>query len=387
MDYRSVGQALAHVAASADTEAFDVTRAYGLSYDLKPLTAPVNGRCSFSFASLLNRISKLCNQQSFHPPNLVLVGADNEDALTTVSRAKDYGLVGKVALIGSPSKVLGIIEQAGLPLFGRVDSDVKLIQTGTKPADSVSEKESVAAVFRAFIKDHPDFIVMKGNLDTASVLRGALSIYRGDSDSDNGDIASTRKIASFTSLFVLPDGRFVALSDPAVNPGFRDPVTLLRAIENLLDVVRKAVGPLPTLKVAIVTAIEKKTSAIPATLLAAEAMTRSEDLHDRYGPLVVEGPISLDLAMIPEVAKEKRYVGQIMGDANCLVAIDINTANVLYKVFSKILVGYGLSVDYGGIVTAGPGTSPISLTSRADSARIKFNSILVALAYSSLSGK
>jgi phosphate butyryltransferase len=259
---------------------------------------------------------------------------------------------------------------------------VELIPTGLEFADPENEKKSVAEAFRSFIKDHPDFIVMKGNLDTASVLRGALSIYKNGSDSGNGGLPSTGKMASFTGIFVLPDNRFVALSDPAVNPGFRDSATLVKAIENLVDVVRKIVGPLQTLKIAIVTAIEKKTSAIPATLLAAKARTRSEMLQDRYGPLVVEGPISLDLAMIPDVAEEKGYSGRVMGDANCLVASDINTANVLYKMFSKILVGYGLFVDYGGIVTAGPGTSPISLTSRADSARIRFNSIMLALAYS-----
>jgi hypothetical protein len=40
-------------------------------------------------------------------------------------------------------------------------------------------------------------------------------------------------------------------------------------------------------------------------------------------------------------------------------------------------------VDNGGIITAGPGTIPIVLTSRGDTAQTKFNSILLALAYSS----
>lgn len=42
----------------------------------------------------------------------------------------------------------------------------------------------------------------------------------------------------------------------------------------------------------------------------------------------------------------------------------------------------GLLVDSGSIITAGPGTVPIVLTSRGDTAQTKFNSILLALAYS-----
>ena len=70
-----------------------------------------------------------------------------------------------------------------------------------------------------------------------------------------------------------------------------------------------------------------------------------------------------------------------MGDANCLVATDINTANVIYKMLSKTMGSLGLVVDCGGIITAGPGSVPIVLTSRGDTAQTKFNSILLALAY------
>lgn len=93
--------------------------------------------------------------------------------------------------------------------------------------------------------------------------------------------------------------------------------------------------------------------------------------------------MSFDLATAPDVAAEKHYEGRIMGDANCLVATDINTANVLYKMLSKTMGSLGVIVDNGSVITAGPGTVPIVLTSRGDTAQTKFNSILLALAYSS----
>jgi phosphotransacetylase len=65
------------------------------------------------------------------------------------------------------------------------------------------------------------------------------------------------------------------------------------------------------------------------------------------------------------------------------MATDINTANVLYKMLSRTMGSLGLVVDNGAIITAGPNTVPIVLTSRGDTARTKFNSILLALAYAS----
>ncbi len=352
---------------------FDVARAYGLGNAL-------NCAGAFSFTSFLDRIAELKERRSFTPPNLVLAGAENEDALLAIAKASDHGLVRNVALIGH----LGEIERKvnGADVLRR--ANVKVIPTDVNSAGPEKEKKLIG-VFRQFVRNNPDYIVMKGTLDTGTVLRGALPMYRKDPISSSTEDPSTGHLASFTGLFVLPGGRLIALSDPAVNPAFRDAKTLVRAIANMLDVVRRVSDSGRVLKVAIVTAIEKETSAVPATVLAAETVIASRALHARYGPLVVEGPLSLDLAMVPEVAAKKRYAGEILGDADCLVATDINTANVLYKMFSKILGSFDVSVDYGGIVTAGPETTPIALTSRADGSRTKFNSILLAIAYSSVS--
>ena len=211
----------------------------------------------------------------------------------------------------------------------------------------------------------------------------ALSIYKQDTTSVDSQNPPKRKLATYTGLLVFPDKRFFALSDAAVNPAFTNATALLGAIENQLDVLRRVVSQDLPLRLAIITAVEKETAAIPATLVAAEAEAMSKDLAEKYGPVVIEGPLSFDLATAPDVAEEKHYQGKIMGDANCLVATEINTANVLYKMLSKTMGSLGLIIDIGGIITAGPGTTPIVLTSRGDTAQTKFNSILLALAYSS----
>jgi phosphate butyryltransferase len=347
---------------------------------LQVLGAAGGGVETFSFSSLLDEVSGYISGGKFRPADLVLVGADNGDALVAVSNARDYGLIDRVALVGNPTEILDAVERAKVPLSPNLDPKVEIVPIDPLAVDFDHKKKSTAETFSAFLMANPDFLVMKGSVDTAGLLRQALSIYKTDTDSDGSP--APRKLASNTALFVLPDGRFLALSDAAVNPGFRSAEALLQVIENQLDVVRKVVNTKYTLKVALITAVEKETAAIPATILAAEAEEKSKALEARYGPLIVEGPLSFDLATVPEVAEEKHYQGRIMGDANCLVATDINTANVLYKMLSKTMGSLGLLVDNGAIITAGPGTVPIVLTSRGDTAQTKFNSILLALAYS-----
>jgi phosphate butyryltransferase len=340
-------------------------------------------RESFSFSSLLDEVTGYITEGVFSPANLVLVGADNEDALVAVSNAKDYGLVKRLVLIGAPDEITDAVERSKVPLSPGIDPTIQILPINPLATDIDAKKMSTAEVFRNFLGENDDFIIMKGSIDTASLLQQALSIYKtGETDPAGRPI---RKFASHTAIFILPDGRMFALSDAAVNPGFRNVEGILGVIENQVELVRKVVDSKRMLKVAIITAVEKETSAIPSTMLAAQAEQQSQELIDKYGPMVIEGPLSLDLATVPEVAEEKHYHGRIMGDANCLVATDINTANVVYKMLTKTMGSLGLVVENASIITAGPGTTPIVLTSRGDTAQTKFNSILMALAYASMS--
>ncbi|HMK34827.1 MAG TPA: phosphate acyltransferase [Desulfomonilaceae bacterium] len=366
--------------APGDKRLHYTVEATSMKQALQVLGAAGLGDGAFSFSSLLDEVTGSIAGGRLSPANLVLVGADNEDALVAVSNAKDYGLVDRLALIGNPEDIMAAVDHAKVPLSPGTDPKVEIVPINPLATDYDSKKTSMAETFRSFLKENSQYIVMKGSVDTATLLKEALSIYKTD---EEPEAKRTRKLASHTALFVLPDGRFFALSDAAVNPGFRTSDALLRVTENQIDVVRTVIHSNHPLKVAIITAVEKETSAIPSTLLAAETEQRAKSLESLYGPLIVEGPLSFDIATVPDVAEEKHYEGGIKGDANCFVATDINTANVLYKMLSKTMGSLGLMVDNGGIITAGPGTVPIVLTSRGDTAQTKFNSILLALAYSS----
>jgi len=371
--------------ARGDKRLHFTVEARSMKHALQVLGAAGGRAETFSFASLLDEVTAAISDKVIRPANLVLVGGDNEDALLAVANAKDHGLLNRIALLGDPEEIQKALAESKILLSPRVDPKVEIIAIDPLAVDFEQKKKSLAEVFRGFLKDHPDYVVVKGSVDTATLLHQALSIYKSQQKSGPTDEPARKRLASNTALFVLPDGRFFALSDAGVNPSFRGADDLLLAIENQVDVVRKVVSPELTLKVAIVTAVEKETAAIPATLLAAEAEQGSKRLEEAYGPLIVEGPLSFDLATAPGVAEEKHYQGRIMGDANCLMATDINTANVLYKMLSKTMGSLGLMIENGAIITAGPGTVPIVLTSRGDTAQTKFNSILLALAYAARS--
>jgi len=348
---------------------------------LRVLSASNAAPESFSYAALLNKLTTEISAKRLSPANVVVVGGENEDVLVAVSQAKDQGLILKLSLIGDPNEISSAIRRAKLQLAPGFDPLVRVIPTDPLAVDPNSKKKSLENTFREFINSSPEFIVVKGSVDTATLLHVALSVYKKTGGEDGEKPETRGRLASSTAIFVLPDGRFFALSDAAVNPSFRSADQLLHAIENQMDVVRKLVQPGMLLKAAIITAVEKETSAIPATLLAAETTKKVGMLEAQYGPLILEGPLSFDLATVPDVVTEKNYEGKIRGDANCLIATEINTANVLYKMLSKTMGSLGLMVDNGAIITAGPGTVPIVLTSRGDTAQTKFNSILLALAY------
>jgi phosphate butyryltransferase len=334
-----------------------------------------------SFQTLREKVTEALSTGDMQPGNLVLVGADNEDALVAVANAREFGLLKKVVLIGDPEEITKAIERSRIPLSPSTDDHIEILPIDRLAVDYDSKKAAMADTFHTFLKNHPNYIIMKGSLSTGPLLKKALAIYKEADGKAGSDAPHKRRLASHTALMILPDKRFFALSDAAVNPSFSGAEDLLRVMENQIEIVRKVTPPAMPLKVAIITAVEKQTAAIPATQLAAQVVELSERLQEAYGPLIVEGPLSFDLATVPDVAEEKHYEGQIKGDANCLIATDINTANVLYKMLSKTMGSLGVMVDAGAIITAGPGTTPIVLTSRGDTAETKFNSILLAFAY------
>ncbi len=97
---------------------------------------------------------------------------------------------------------------------------------------------------------------------------------------------------------------------------------------------------------------------------------------------ILEGPLAMDNAINKEAARTKGIHSPVAGDADILVAPDLEAGNILAKQLTFLA-----NADAAGIVLGA--RVPIILTSRADSVRARMASCAVALlvAYARRTGK
>ena len=105
------------------------------------------------------------------------------------------------------------------------------------------------------------------------------------------------------------------------------------------------------------------------------AALREEGERGDFGPCLVEGPISLDLATSAEAARLKGYCNPVAGDADILLVPSIAAGNLLGKALYGLAGGKMAGVVLGASV-------PIALNSRGASWEEKYNSILICAAMS-----
>ena len=126
--------------------------------------------------------------------------------------------------------------------------------------------------------------------------------------------------------------------------------------------------------------METVTTKIPSTIDAA-ALCKMADRGQITGG-VLDGPLAMDNAISPEAAKTKGIASPVAGDADILVAPDLEAGNILAK-----LLTFLAKADAAGLVLGA--RVPIILTSRADNVRTRLASCAVAVlfAYARRSGQ
>lgn len=201
-------------------------------------------------------------------------------------------------------------------------------------------------------------VVMKGSLDTATLLKAILDPEEG---------LRTGRVLSHVALFT-PRGfdRFLLVTDAAMN--------IAPSLEQKQEIVLNALEvahaiQLHTPRVAVLCAKEKVDTKMPATTDAAAL----KDAWQR-GALpecLVGGPFALDNAINLHAAQVKGIDDPVAGRADILLAPDIEAANILYKA----LVFFAQAPNAGIIVGA---KAPVVLTSRADSRESRVDSIALA---------
>lgn len=271
--------------------------------------------------------------------------AQDSAVLEAVKEAKARGIADAI-LVGDEPKIREIAAELKMDLEGfEIIHEPDMIQA------------SLTAVKLAH--DGKADMYMKGLIDSKNFLRSVL-------DKEVG--LRTGGTLSHVCVFEIPGiDRLLFLTDVAfmTYPTLEDKVNI---IKNTLPVC-KACG-VDNPKVAPLAAVEVLNPKMLVTVEAAE-LTRMCEEGELTG-CIVDGPLSLDLAIDAEAAKHKGATDRkIQGDADVLLFPDIHAGNLVYKAIVHMV-----QVKNGCILT---GTKvPVILTSRSDTFETKVNSIALA---------
>lgn len=294
---------------------------------------------SKNFSDLLSRVSA-CKKKT-----LSVAVAQDKAVLEAVKAAKEQGIADAI-LVGDEAKIGEIAAELGMDM---------------KEYTVINEEDTVAASLKAvqLVHDGKADMYMKGLLDTKTFLKSVL-------DKEVG--LRTGKPLSHVCVFEIPGiDRLLFLTDVAFMPypTLEDKVNI---INYTVEVANACGVEMP--KVAPLAAVEVVNPKMPVTVDAAELTKMNEE--GKITGCIVDGPLSLDIALYKEAAEEKGALDRkVAGDADILLFPDIHAGNLVYKAIVHMV-----NVKNGNILT---GTkAPVILTSRSDTCEVKVNSIALA---------
>ncbi len=272
--------------------------------------------------------------------------AQDEAVLEAVKAAKEQGIADAI-LVGDEAKIREIAAGLNMDLSGfEIINEPDVIQA------------SLTAVKLAH--DGRADMYMKGIIDTKNFLKSVL-------DKEVG--LRTGGALSHVCVFDIPrTQKLLFLTDVAfmTYPTLEDKVHI---IKNTIPVCKACGVDEP--KVAPLAAVEVVNPKMQCCV-EADQLTQMNANGEITG-CIVDGPLSLDLAIDPEAAKHKGATDRkIQGDADVLLFPDIHAGNLVYKALVHCVPG----VKNGCIIT---GTKvPVILTSRSDTFETKLHSIALA---------
>ncbi len=266
--------------------------------------------------------------------------AENEEVLEAVEAARKQGIC-EAILVGEKDKILELMEKEGLR-----QEDYEIVH--------VEGMQEAAREAVKLVSSGKADMLMKGLVDTGTLLKEVLNKDYGLRKSPLLSHVAAFEVDSYHKLLVVTDAAM------NIAPTLEQKIAI---IENAL-VVDRALGKKES-KVALLAASEAVNDKMPATVEAAEIASRN------IPGAILAGPFALDNAISKDSARIKKLTSPVAGDADILLAPDIEAGNILYKALGFLSHSRGA----GTIVGA---RRPIILTSRADSEDSKMNSIALA---------
>ena len=227
------------------------------------------------------------------------------------------------------------------------------------PIEDADDAVSSAAKAVALVRAGRAEALMKGSLHTDELMGAVVPSATGLRTGRRISHAFVMALATYPKPLIVTDG---AINIAPTLDDKRD------ICQNAIDLAHSLGRAQP--KVAILSAVETVTTKIPSTIDAA-ALCKMADRGQITGGLL-DGPLAMDNAISPEAAKTKGITSAVAGDADILVAPDLEAGNILAKQLTFLA-----NADAAGLVLGA--RVPIILTSRADSVQSRMASCGVAL--------
>ncbi len=279
------------------------------------------------------------------PLAMAVVHAVDAVSLGGAVEAAQAGLIAPV-FVGPEAKIRAAAVAAGIDL-------------GTYPIVATEHSHAAAAKAVAMARDGEVQALMKGSLHTDELMHAVV-------DAGNG-LRTARRISHVFVIDAVGQPRLQLLTDAAVN--------VTPDLEAKRDIVQNAIDLAHALgiarpKVAILSAVETVNPKIPSTIDAA-ALCKMAARGQIQGGLL-DGPLAFDNAVSRLAAQTKGIDSEVAGDADILVAPDLEAGNMLAKQLE-----YLAEAKVAGIVL---GTRvPVVLTSRADQPDARMASCALAV--------
>ncbi len=266
------------------------------------------------------------------------------ESLAGALAAAQQGLIVPV-LVGPRARIEAAALQAGLSIEGLELVDTPYSHAAADTAAEMAERGQVE-------------ILMKGCLHTDELLHAVIA---------RPALRTARRMSHVFRFEVPAYHKPLWVTDAALN--------IAPSLQDKMDIVQNAVDfaiamGTATPKVAVLAAVETVNPDMPATIEAAALSKMAE--RGQIKGAIVDGPLAFDNAISAHAAHIKHIVSPVAGDADILLAPNIESGNMLAKQLEYLGGATASGLVLGARV-------PIALTSRADSCDSRVASAVLAL--------
>lgn len=278
------------------------------------------------------------------PVRTAVVHPVEHNGLLGAVEAAERGLIEPI-LVGPESRIRAAAEENALNIDGYELIDVE-------------HSHAAADMAVSLVRETRAETLMKGDLGTSELLSAVIHKTRG--------IRTERRQSHIFVLDVPNYHKPLMIADAAIN--VTPDLNVKRDIlQNSIDFCH-ALG-IKQPKVAILAAVEKVKASMPSTIDAA-ALCKMADRGQITGA-ILDGPLAFDNAISQQAALDKHISSPVSGDADILLAPDLEAANMIAKQLIYLADAKSAGIALGA-------RAPIILNSRSDGTLARLASCALA---------